>query len=324
MPFDPDADRAPEAAARAVAETAPDLSAVLLAECARLRHDNEDTRARERDALQRARGSPQLTFIQKRVFVDNLTILHDDDRAYVWLYEDDIVSLADDPAHHADPWAHNVEAENQLRRLWRGPDAGLVGSIRVCLFEGTDRMARVTRDLGAAELVTHLDLRVQKDGAVIEPVASSFPELRGLSCRAANVAALLAEGAPELRSLVVYLDHSPDVLDLALRAPKLRHLGLLHAAWSAADVAHLASHAIMNRVTSLDLFDVNHARTFPFAEVRARHEFAYLTRLYLPSHLVRPEVKATLDAPSVTFVTWDRRETIALDFEATGWGADAR
>jgi hypothetical protein len=187
-------------------------------------------------------------------------------------------------------------------------------------------MAQVLGELGVARRVSHIELRTQRKGEVHVPIAEAFPALRGLGCSARELPTLLSHGAPELRSLVLHGDvWEPRVLDLCARAPKLRHLGL-HAATRPEDLARLAAHPVMDRITSLEIFSTNDAARFPFDVLRSKRDaFAYLSRIWLAGHLVAPKVVAGLhDWPEVELVTWDRRETIALDFHTIGWGAAAR
>ncbi len=323
-------DRAPEAVARALASLDPQLAELLSAQCARLRDENSPTRVREKALLDlaaprkpRVRG--QFAIDSHHLFSKNLTRLDDGERSYVWVYDDDAVSL--DNGLPGDPWGRNVEAGIALRELFRSAVAARVTSIRLCLFGGVTSMAKTLDAVGASELVTHLELRTQNERATLPPVSAAFPSLVGLACDADEVPALLARGAPALRALAVRGKRfRTTTLDLALRAPRLRHLALHHAPTTGAAIEELAMHPILDRLTSLEIFATNHARSFPFTSVLERREaFAYLRRFYLAGHLVADDVvKRFDDWPEVELVTWDRRETMAWDFEMFGWGAAAR
>ncbi|MBS2027496.1 MAG: hypothetical protein JST54_06270 [Deltaproteobacteria bacterium] len=314
------------AIARAVAPKDPQLAEVLEAECARLQNPGAGTRARERALLEAAHSRSQFSLIPSGLFDQNVTTFADAEGALqVWAYDDDIVTLDD---HEPNPWTDSVDMEKQLTALLASPQRHRVGAIRLPLFEGSARAAAFLAGHRAASLVSHLDVRNQSK-TVLVPVASAFPKLRGLSCGKNEVATLLAEGAPELESLVVRSMRglSAEVLDAAACLPKLRHLGLRSPLPRGEELAVLSAHPVMNQLTSLKLFDVNGADRFPFGALVERHEaFAYLTRLDLPGHLVPEDVRARVRKvlPEAGFVTWARRETMALDFETTGWGAAAR
>jgi hypothetical protein len=324
-------DHAPQAVARALAAHDPVLAELLLAQHQRLLEDTPENRARVRQLLLSARpggprSRPQFSIVSEHLFGQNLTLLEDEDGAYAWLYDDDLVGLADGEPQ-GDPWAHNAAAAKRIRELFGSWRASLVRSLRLCLFGGTQGMAQVLREVGAAPLVSHLELRTQKTDETPVPIGAAFPSLRGLSCRADEVARLLSRGAPELRALIVRGGvWEPHVVDLAARLPKLGHLGLFHATTKEANLARLASHPVMDRITSLEIFSTNHASQFPFdALLERRDAFAYLQHIYLAAHLVPEDVRRRFeDWPEVELVTWDRRETMALDFQTTGWGAAAR
>lgn len=72
---------------------------------------------------------------------------------------------------------------------------------------------------------------------------------------------------------------------------------------------------------------MNHAREFPFeALLEHREVFGTLSRLGLPGHVVGTEMRARVRAaiPGADFVSFDRREMIAIDFATTGFAAGAR
>jgi hypothetical protein len=330
--MDHDKDRAPEAVARQILAEDPQLAELLAAQCRRLRDDSAEHRARERELValsgpHQPRYRSQFWLPSAGVFRDRLTRVDDDDRSYVWLHDDDIVSLTDAHPYGNDPWAHNTDAARCLVELWATWHAQLVSSIRMCLFGGTEAIAATVRELDAADRVTHLELRTQDEEARHAAVGAAFPALRGLACGADEAATLLAEGAAELRALVVKGPRvAPSVLDLAARAPKLRHLGLFHAPTTEPELEALARHAVLDRLTSIELFSLNDATRFPFDALLARRgAFEHLRRVHVTGHLVPLDVKRRFeDWPEVEFISHDRRETIAFDFESLGGAAGVR
>jgi len=326
-----DVQRAAALVARALFQTDAQLAELLSAEVACLDADTPENRAVVRKLL--AQAEPRMSrargqfAIVGSLFENNLTLVLDEEGAEAFVYDDDIVSLDDRDAPPGDPWARNVAAARAVRELFTSWRAQLVRSVRLCLFGGTRDMAQLLSELGAASRVSHLALRTQREGEPHVAIATAFPELRGLSCRVKELAQLLAEGAPALRSLVVCGDAwDPHVMEMAMHVPRLSHLGLFYTPTQPADLARLGEHPLMNRITSLEIFSTNDARGFPFdALLEKRDAFRYLRRIYLAGHIVMPDTRARFaDWPEVEFVTWDRRETMAHDFWTTGWGADAR
>ncbi len=322
--------RAPEAVARAVRRNDPQLADLLVAECARLREGTAESRLAETELLAAAaphapRYRGQFELLSSGLFDQNVTVIEDGDRAHAWVYDDDLVSLdMGRPARSAEElWVHNVAAIESLSRAV----SRRVRSIRLCFFEGTARMARALAEHDALDRVTHLDLRLEGK-ELPAPVARTFPALRGLTCRPSELTALLRDGAPELRSLVVWVDGwNAQVLDAAQRLPKLEHLGLIGGRPRPDDLGTLAAHPITRRLASLDVSATNDAQSFPFdALAKLYRAFEHLRRIDLPGHLVPRETYERVAAllPAAGLVAYDRRETMALDFETIGWGASAR
>jgi hypothetical protein len=323
-----DGDRAPEAIARLLRDV--EFAALLEAQCRRLREDSPDARARERALLEASewrdgKGRAQFTLINAGIFEDYVIRVDDDDRSYLWVYEED---GTDAPEPGEEPY---TAARDRLIAAWRDERTQRVRSIRLCLFSGTKRMAETLADLGAAARVTHVELRTNEPCAEHAPVARSFPALRGLTCADHELAPLLAEGAPRLRSLVV--THPWDRPEVAIEArlprvalPALRHFGLFHGPCSAEDLAVLAAHPMVGSLASLELFSLNDATRFPFdALLERRDAWAHLRRVHITGHLVPEEIKRRFAPwPEVEFVGYDRREVIAFDFETRGWAAGAR
>ncbi|MBK7396207.1 MAG: hypothetical protein IPJ34_07890 [Myxococcales bacterium] len=222
-------------------------------------------------------------------------------------------------------------ARDRLLASFRDERTQRVRSIRLCLFSGTTRMAETLATLGAAERVTHVELRTNDPDAEHAPIAGSFPGLRGLTCAEGELAPLLAAGAPRLRSLVVTHPWDRPPVEIAARLPAvalpdLRHFGLFHGPCSAEDLVGIAEHPMVRALTSLEFFSLDHATRFPFEALLARREaWAHLRRVLVTGHLVPDEVKQRFASwPAVEFVGYDRREVIAFDFETRGWAAGAR
>lgn len=305
----------------------PRTAELLQAELARFRDPTPENRARETSLLQLA--EPHAPGYRAQIgvgslFEANVTILHDDEhRGYAWVYDDDLASI--DVRGKGDIWQYNVDAYEQLPRAVTRD----VTSIRLCLFEGTSRMFEALAEHDALDRVTHLDLRTQS-GRLPDPVGRFVPGLGGLTCMHDELAALLDAGATELEGLAVWLNGwKPEVLDRAMALPKLRHLALWSGPPTGDDLTGLATHPILDRLMSLDLAgSSNDAAHFPFtALVENAAAFGYLNRLALPGHLVPLEVRGRVaralpDVP--TFVSHDRREMMAVDFEMLGWGGGAR
>ena len=329
---------AADAVAEAVAGDAQ-ASAILRAQAARLRDDGPEALALERALVLASQPHqphyrPQLYL--GGAFDENLTALchpspgpEGAGRAFVWLYDDDIETLINrdyDEKVHASPWQVNTEVEHALRAFWAAPTAPPL-SLRLHLFEGTERVARVAAELGAAEAVTHVELCRQRRGPE-PPVAASFPALRGLACAEGELPDLLARGADRLRCLAVKgWAHLDETLALAARAPHLRHLGLRRGSWDVPGLERLFAHPIMDRLTSLDLSEDAIGSVFPYRELLGlRSGWQYLRRLCLPRY--NPGLGALQAAfdecPEVTFVGYDRREVMALDLETCGWAESMR
>lgn len=328
VPRFPDDVRAAVAVARAAMAVDPQLAELLAAQCTRLREDTAENRERVRALLEQAapgglRSRGQFTLIGSALFERNVTVLEGaEGDAHAWVYEDDIVSLDAQPGE-ANAWVRNTAAYEDLARAL---DPRVV-SLRLCLFEGTSRMAEALARRGAETRVTHLDVRTQTANRS-DAVAKVFPRLRGLSCPYWELDALLEEPAPSLLSLDVYFDGwQPQVLDRALAAPNLRHLRLLQGGPSADELQSLAEHPCLHALSGLDLSGVHHGDPFPFERLlQLRDSFAHLEHLGLPWQVL-PEATAAHLAealPQAVLVSYDRRETMALDFEGSGWAAGAR
>jgi hypothetical protein len=322
-------ERISEAVAAALASSDPHMSELISAEIARLREDSAENRARE-SALLHASAPHQTRyraqFAETKVFAQNLTTIVDQEMIAASLYDDDLVSLVDGTGNKRDPWSQNTDATAALKKLLSGADRPRVRSIRLLLFEGTERVGQMLQQVHASELVTHLDLRRMREGDDL-PVAGRFPNLRGLACHSKNVDVLLRDGAPELRSLVVRsCSDLPHLLELGGRLPKLRHLGIWNAPTQFDDVSRLVAHPLMNQLTSVEFHAINHTKEFPFKALLAQKEqLQYLDRLAVASHIVPPNVvERFADWSNLVWVSWDRREQMAFDFETIGWGANAR
>lgn len=245
----------------------------------------------------------------------------------MWLYDDDRASLIDGglfrPNRHATPWDANDDGVVAMLAEAVTQGRYPVG-VRLLLFEGTGRLHAALRRRRLARNVTHLELRLQSKAE--EPaVVTRFPNLRGLAVGAARLRAVLREPVPELRSLTVLGPVDAASLGLAVRnAPQLAHLGLWYAGERAWPLDALLEHA--ERLMTLQLFDVNYARGFPFAELYDRRaQWRHLRLLGLPGHLVPAAERARFaDEPAVVFVGFDRREVIALDMATHGWPHSAR
>jgi hypothetical protein len=323
-----DGDRAPEAIARLLRDG--EFAALLEAQCLRLREDSAETRARETALLQASewrdgKGRAQFSLIGAGLFEDYVIRVDDGDRCYLWVYEED---GTDAPEPGEEPY---TAARDRLIAAWRDERTQRARSIRLCLFSGTKRMAETLATLGAAARVTHVELRTNEPDAEHAPIARSFPALRGLTCAEGELAPLLAEGAPRLRSLVV--THPWNQPHVAIEArlphvvlPDLRHFGLFHGPFSAGDLAVIAEHPMFGSLASLELFSLNHATRFPFdALLERRDAWAHLRRVHITGHLVPDDLKRRFAAwPEIEFVGYDRREVIAFDFETRGWAAGAR
>jgi hypothetical protein len=323
-----DGDRAPEAIARMLRDV--ELAELLRAQCRRLREDSAEARAAERALVQASvwrdgKGRAQFTFLGTGIFEDYVIRIDDGDRSYLWVYEED---GTDAPEPGEEPY---TAARDRLLASWRDERTQQVRSIRLCLFSGTTRMAETLAKLGAAARVTHLELRTNELHAEHAPLARSFPALRGLTCADHELAPLLAEGAPRLRSLVV--THPWDQPHAAIEArlpnvalPDLRHFGLFHGPCSAEDLAVIAAHPMLGSLASLEIFSLNDATRFAFdALLERRDAWAHLRRVLVTGHLVPDDIKRRFATwPEVEFVGYDRREVIAFDFETRGWAAGAR
>lgn len=238
-----------------------------------------------------------------------------------WVADNDIISLTDgglfDPARHESPWDANAEVIDELdAAIARGryPTA-----LRLRLCEGSERIHTALRAHGLARAVTHLDLQLERESDESE-LGHRFPGLRGLSVRASKLRQALRVPLPELRSLVLRGAVDPATLRWArARAPKLAHLALFRTEWSEAFLTELLDHT--EDLRTLQSFDVNGARRFPFAALAAeRPRWTHLALLALPGHLVPDEDRERFAAdPQVLFVAHDRREVVALDLETHGW-----
>lgn len=338
--FDPLADDdelASELVARAIAGRDRQAAELIAAQALRLRNDVEATRAAEAELVAASEHHkpwyrPQ--FYLGALFWENVTVLRGGRRDHVWVYDDDIVTLTDCGPEltphertelNRDPWRGNDRAAVALARLLKGGEARRIGSLRLLLFEGTRRLAPALADLGAAHLVSHLVLWTQREGPE-SPVAASFPKLRGLAATPEQLPELLRGGAPELRSLVVYgRARLAQTLELAAQLPALRHLGIWNDVLTAGELERVAASPAMDSLLSLELFTVHGATEFPFDAALALEPFQYLRHLGLPGHLVGPEVRSRFAGrPEVTFVSHDRRERIAFDFETIGWAENTR
>lgn len=328
VPRFPDDVRAAEAVARAAMPIDPQLGELLAAECARLREDTVENRERERTLLAQAapgglRRRGQFTLIGSGLFEENVTVLEGaDGDLHAWVYEDDIVSLDALPGE-ANPWVRNTAAYEGLERAL---DRRVV-SLRLCVFEGTARMAKALADRGAQSRVTHLDVRTQTANRS-DAIATVFPHLRGLSCPYWELDALLEERAPSLLSLDVYFDGwQPQVLERALSAPSLRHLRLLQGGPNVDELESLAKHPRLRDLSGLDLSGVHHGSPFPFERLlELQASFAHLEHLGLPWEVLPASTVAHLREalPQAVLVSYDRREVMALDFEVSGWAAGSR
>jgi len=311
--FQPDA---PEALARLMSLADPQVGSLLAAQAQRLRDDSEANRVAEAALLKTLEGRTPLVLRGRfeAPFAGNLTVVEQGDRAYAWLADDDLLALTGGGP------AGNVRAATALSEFWRTPRPGL-RSLRLYLYGGMAPLAKACAELGVADRVTHLALQTQDPRATPLPVARAFPKLRGMRCAARELPALLAEGAPELQALVVVLDAGwvDGVLDLARRAPALRHLGLWYAVPDARQARSLAAHPLVPGLASLEVFDVTRAAQVPVEMLSALPNGT----LYLCGHQVAPGFVAQA-GPRVRWVGWDRRETMALDFETLGWGGGAR
>jgi hypothetical protein len=260
------------------------------------------------------RSRDNFSLIASGLFADYVTVLEE----FLWFYDDDIVGLVDGgiaPAKANDPWDYNTKAIEALELLW--PRIGWsIESIRLCLFEGTERTTRALYGmLDAMDRVTHLELR-QQSAKTIVPL--EFPNLRGLACHGSHVNELLSNGAPTLESLVLWGENGFCSLP-SVEIPQLRHLGLFHVTPSSDSLSALLEHPLIARLESLEFSDINRSNQFPFDALRGR---AGGPRITVAGHLVPQAIRDGL--PEVEFVTWDRRERLAHDFAAQGWGAHAR
>ncbi len=328
---------AAEVVGRALANSDPVAAELIAAEAVRLRTDDDAARAAEAALL--AHMAPHQPGYRAQIslydlFDEQVTVLHGGPRDHLWAYDEDIVGLVDGigaqlPAaeraeFRRDPWAWNTAAADELGRVLRGSEARRLGSIRLMAFEGAARFAAVVAEHDAAHLVSHLVLRSDRQGD--DRPVTVFPRLRGLAVDEDALALAVRDGAPELRSLVV--QGTTDVrgtLAIAARLPSLRHLGLWYGAFTPDDLGHLASSALMGRLTSLELFTVNEAMQFPFEVVASLEPFRGLRRLGLPGHLVPDEARAHVAGlRSVDIVSHARRERLAFDIETIGWAENMR
>ncbi len=319
----PGLDTSLDALSRLLSRTDPLMAALVAVQAARLASDSEPLQAREAELLRAAENRPGLSIRSggEAPFSRNLTVLEQGAHTWAWIADDDIFTLSGGaPGRREDPWAGNKRGEEALAELL-GLRLAAAPDLRLFLFGGLSRLGRACAEAGLAQRVTHLALQTQDPRAEPLPLARCFPAVRGLRCSARELPALLAEGAPTLESLVVTAEAGwvEGVLDLALRAPALRHLGLWHAAPNAEQAERLVAHPLLPRLASLELFDVAHAARLPF-EVLAR---APVPVLHLCHHQVPPERLAAA-GPRARGVGWDRREAIARDFQSTGWGGGAR
>ena len=255
-------------------------------------------------------------------FGENVSFLGDE----AWAYDDDLVSLIDgglqDSRRHPTPWDANESTPEMLREAvehGRYPKA-----VRLMLFEGSERLFVTLRALGLATAVTHLELRLQRESDETR-LGERFPGLRGLALGGAKLRQALRAPLSELRALVVRGPVDPTAIAWALRqAPNLAHLCVSHARWNEALLREILASA--SGLKTLQLYDVNQARQFPFGELASlRSQWAHLSLLGVPGHLVADGEHAHFaDDPQVVFVGHDRREVAALDFETHGWADGTR
>lgn len=324
-----------EALARTVARKDPQAADVIAAQANRWRGDTVDTRAVEADLLLRSgphQPDNRTHFSFQDLFEENLTVLHGGLGDHLFVYDHDLTTLYDGrpagtpaPVNREAAWDGNESVAAALGRLLAGSERRRLRSIRLHLFEGTRRVAPVIAAHDAAALVSHLMLWTERDGPQT-PVARLFPRLIGLSADPAWLPELLADGAPFLRSLVVYgRQWWARTLDLAAGLPHLVHLGLWAEDTEAEDVLRMARSPLLLRLRSLEFFGSNYTDRFPFGTVLAQDAFRSLSRLGLPGHLVGGDVRARFeDWPEVDFVGYDRRSRIAFDLETTGWAEYTR
>jgi hypothetical protein len=255
-------------------------------------------------------------------FGENLSFLGEE----AWVFDDDLVSLVDgrlqDPERHPTPWDANVAAAQQLREAVEG--GRYPTAVRLLVFEGTERLHRALRGLGLDRAVTHLEMRLQRESDE-SALAERFLGLRGLALDGSQLGQVFRDPLPELRSLVIRGTFESGVLERVRRkAPRLAHLSVRYAKWSEDLLRAALSSA--DSLKTLQFFDVNQARQFPFAALHAlRAEWSHLALLGVPGHLVSEGERARFaDDPQIVFVGHDRRETVALDFETHGWPHNAR
>jgi hypothetical protein len=105
-----------------------------------------------------------------------------------------------------------------------------------------------------------------------------------------------------------------EILDgVARRTPALRQLAVRSRVWNRDEIELLAAHPLLQRLATLELFNVHHAFDHE-AFLRSRPRFEHLSGIVLGSHLLPQETVARFaDWPAVKLASWDRRELRAYD-----------
>ncbi|WP_327046394.1 hypothetical protein OG320_00320 [Microbispora sp. NBC_01189] len=304
---------------------------LIRAQALRLWEDDQAARDAERAAIEAI--DSQVSFYG--LLDDHLLLIPDGPAIHAYVDGHDVVSLVDglatakgmtpgrlgfDPGR--EPWRIDLMGRHRLRSLLAGEHMSRLRSLRVRTWGGTAQLDPVLSSYSAGDRLSHLCLPSQRDDLAEAPVAGRYPGLRALECPAWQVAGLLRDGAPRLRTLVAYGDdaRTPSLLDLlaGLSLPALRHLAL----WEAhVDPTTLGASPVVARLATLDLWKVNDAHRFDFsALLRQRRDLAHLERIVVPGHCVpSATVGRFADWPQVTFAGHDRRELLALDLDTRGY-----
>ncbi|WP_214109764.1 hypothetical protein [Acrocarpospora catenulata] len=272
----------------------------------------------------------QVQVARHTLFDEHLLLVPDGPAVHAYVEGHDVVSIVDGLATakgmspsrlgfdaRREPWRADLMGRHRLRSLLASGHMSRLRSLRVRTWSGTGHLDPVLREYSAADRLTHLCLWTQRDDVAEAPVAGRYPGLRALECQAGEVAGLLRDGAPRLRTLVTYGAGSDGLL-AGLSLPALRHLAL----WETeVDPAELSGSPIVGQLATLDLWKVNGADRFDFSGLlRHRGDLAHLEQIIVPGHGIPAGTPARFeDWPEVVFAGFDRRETLALDLDTRGY-----
>lgn len=126
---------------------------------------------------------------------------------------------------------------------------------------------------------------------------------------------------PTLEALTLLNAHGRpgDWLDRLGALPELRHLGV----WDLDEVQSLLRHPLIGRLDSLDLFSMKPGPILALVDAE-RDRLGKLRRLFLPGHLVTPDVRSQFNDLPARFVSHDRLEVLGHDLMRLGYPSGCR